>query len=239
MRDRGRGHPVQAAVRPSPSVQPDRRCARRGDTPDYFVERAFEALEDCCDQTCVKHRACALFNHRFNCGFCAPLGLPKLRLKQVSRKLPSFAVARNCGMASRSLKADVNALNRLQSARGPQSAAIPRRLRLRSLSRIRRLGRGSRDDESGVSVVRPTEAAQAGPGAVDQRSLTLPRLQAGECQLALAFSRRRISRKSGRRTARLLALFTRGVACALFGFSFPSAHAQVPRATHLRCAPLR
>src|SRR5260370_27143597 len=39
-----------------------------------------------------------------------------------SRKLPSFAVARNCGIGSSSLNADVNAFDRLHMVRGWNSS---------------------------------------------------------------------------------------------------------------------
>jgi hypothetical protein len=46
----------------------------------------------------------------------------KLCLNRVSRKLPSFAVALNCGIGSSSLKADVNAFDRLHTVRALNSS---------------------------------------------------------------------------------------------------------------------
>jgi hypothetical protein len=46
----------------------------------------------------------------------------KLLLNRASRKPPSLAVARNCGIGSRSLNVDVNALDRLHTERGWNSS---------------------------------------------------------------------------------------------------------------------
>ena len=40
----------------------------------------------------------------------------------VSRRVPSFAVARNCGIGSSSLNTDVNAFDRLHTVRGWNSS---------------------------------------------------------------------------------------------------------------------
>ena len=43
--------------RVDPGLQSSDRPSAESDTPDYFVERAFEPLEDPCNETCVKqHR---------------------------------------------------------------------------------------------------------------------------------------------------------------------------------------
>jgi hypothetical protein len=50
------------------------------------------------------------------------VNLQKLCLKRASRKPPSLAVARNYGIGSRSLNADVNAFDTLQTVRGLNSS---------------------------------------------------------------------------------------------------------------------
>ena len=50
------------------------------------------------------------------------LGAALAREKRVSRNSPTFAVALNCGIRSSSLKADVNALERLQIVSGRNSS---------------------------------------------------------------------------------------------------------------------